>query len=201
MSPGSARGVRRRPALPFLALALVAAVVAGACGSTAAPSFDPTGPCTTDGRVAGAYPDLEALIPKTLAGTAPKTLDSGRNCSSKELSTLSGHGLTEVRFAGGLWQDAAQSGVTLAVFRAPGLQSEWMAEWFEAGARAARSTGGIKTTKPTVNGQPGQRLDLVNGESPQTVITWPGAETGTVRVVIAAEEPEARIQAAIAAFQ
>src|SRR5215213_3619796 len=71
----------RRPAVLVLALA----VLVGACAGGAEASFDPTGPCLTDGSAAGAYPDLEALVPTTYEGRAPDTLDSGRHCSSEEL--------------------------------------------------------------------------------------------------------------------
>jgi hypothetical protein len=152
-----------------------------------------------NGKRAGAYPELEALIPASFGGKAPQMLDSGRNCTSAELGTLAGHGLTELRFAGGVWPDG-NSGVTLAVFTAPGLQSEWLAEWYEAGARAARVTGNIQLSKPTIADRPGQRLDVVNGEAPQTVITWPSTRPDTVNVVISSDEPEDRIQAAVAAF-
>src|SRR4029450_10729414 len=43
-------------------LLLGALLLVAACGSGQAASFDPTGPCTTDGRAPGAYPDLEALV-------------------------------------------------------------------------------------------------------------------------------------------
>jgi hypothetical protein len=185
-------------------LALIAiAVLAGACSSSpaATPSFDPTGPCATDGKAAGAYPDLEALVPKTLDGKPPQTLNSGRNCTLGELGTLSTHGVSEVRFAGGVWQDGSQNGLTMAVFQEPGLQSEWMAEWYEATALGGNTTGDVQPTKPTIDGRPAQRLDLVNGDAAQTVITWPSTTPNTVNVVLASDEPEARIQEAIAAFK
>lgn len=182
--------------LPLLASLVL---VVAACSTAAAPSFDPSGPCTTDGKRSGAYPDLERLIPATLAGRAPASLDSGRNCTTAQLGTLAGHGLGEVRFAGGVWPDG-RGGTTLAIFSAPGLRSEWIAEWYEASARAARTTGSLQLSKPTIAGRPAQRLDLVNGDSPQTVITWPAPAPGTVNVVLTADEPEERIQAAVSAF-
>jgi hypothetical protein len=194
MSP-SVRG--RVGGRPWLLLALL--FVVAACSGAAAPSFDPSGPCTVNGKRAGAYPELEALIPASFGGKAAQTLDSGRNCTSVELGTLASHGVTELRFAGGVWPDG-NSGVTLAVFTAPGLQSEWLAEWYEAGARAARVTGNIQLSKPTIADRPGQRLDVVNGEAPQTVITWPSTRPDTINVVITSDEPEDRIQAAVAAF-
>ncbi len=199
MSPLVLRRGRGRPTAPLLVVVALAFVVA-ACGGSAAPSFDPTGPCATDGKVAGAYPELEVLLPKTLFGSAPKTLDSGRNCSKTQLGSLASRGLREVRFAGAVWPDKAQSAMTLAVFRGVGLQSEWLAEWYEATARAGRTTGNLQLSKPTIAGRPGQRMDLVNGESSQTVITWPSATTDTVNVLLAADEPEEQVQAALAAF-
>jgi hypothetical protein len=182
-----------------LSLLLALLFVVTACSAAAAPSFDPTGPCTADGKRAGAYPELEQLIPAEFGGKTPKTLDSGRNCTATELNTLAGHGVKEVRFAGGVWPDG-NSGITLAVFTAPGLQSDWLAEWYEAGARAARVTGNIQLSKPTIADRPGQRMDVVNGEAPQTVITWPSTRADTINVVISSDEPEDRIQAAVAAF-
>jgi hypothetical protein len=96
------------------------------------------------------------------------------------------------------------------VFQAPGLQADWIGELFEASARSARTTGNIKISKPTVDGVTAHRMDLVNGESAQTVIAWaPSADStpgsapglsGVVRVLIAADEPESRIQEGLAAF-
>ena len=200
-------GVARRWPDPRSALAaLLFALVVVACAGVPQATFDPSGPCGTDGRVSGAYPDLEANVPKTLGGRSPTRLDSGRNCTAANLGTFARHGLTEVRVAGGLWTDASQSGVTLAVFTAPGLQADWVGEWYEASARAARQTGNIKLSKPLVAGRPANRMDLVNGESTQTVITWPAAPGSAspfgaiVNVVIAGDEPDERIQEALAAF-
>ena len=49
------------------ALLAIVLIVAG-CSGNAAASFDPNGPCTTDGSAAGAYPDLEARVPTELPG-------------------------------------------------------------------------------------------------------------------------------------
>jgi hypothetical protein len=201
MSPSFSFRKRTRPRR--LVTAVILCLLAGtlaACSGAAAPSFNPTGPCTADGKAAGAYPELEALVPRTFGGAAPATLDSGRNCTAKSLGTLANHGLHEVRFAGGVWPGGSNSGITIAVFRAAGLQSEWIAEWYEATARAGRTTGNIQLTKPTIGGRPGQRLDLVNGESKQTVISWPSASADTVNVVLAADEPEDQVQAAVSAL-
>jgi hypothetical protein len=180
-------------------LVLLAIVAAGCAGGPSA-TFDPSGPCAVDGRVAGAYPDLEAKVPRTLGGRPPQTVDSGRNCSVANLGTLVGHGIREVRFAGGLWPVGDRGGITLAVFTAPGLSAEWLGEWYEASARAGRSTGSIKPSKTEVGGRPANRLDLVNADSNQTVVTWPAATPDSVNVVVAADVPEDQIQAAFAAF-
>src|SRR5262245_5367732 len=104
-------------------LVLGALLVVAGCGSGVAASFDPTGPCTTDGKAAGAYPDLEAMVPARFRGAPPDTLDSGRNCTVTNLGSLSQLGITEVRYAGGTWTFGAERAVVLAVFRTHGLSS------------------------------------------------------------------------------
>jgi hypothetical protein len=131
----------------LLVLILLLGLVAGACSSAPAATFSAAGPCLADGRAPGAYPNLEALIPKALDGRAPDHLDSGRNCSAANLGTLASHGVTQVMFAGGAWTDSATQGVTLAVFTAPGLQAAWLGEWYEASARAAKDTQNFVPTR------------------------------------------------------
>ena len=140
--------------------------------STGAP-FDPAGPCTTDGQVAGSYPALEALVPKQLAGRGPDRLDSGRSCSDSALATLKAHGVTELRFAGGLWDLGKNSGTTLVVFDSPvPLQAEWLAELYEAGARAGRNTSDIASSMSQLGSAKAFRLDTLNDDSYQTVVVW-----------------------------
>jgi hypothetical protein len=191
------RGRAPAPAVAGLLIALLAA-----CGSGAAPyvSFDPAAPCSVDGRFRGADPGLEARLPATFQGRPPDTLDSGRNCSAAELATLAGHGIREVRYAGATWFLSGNAGITLAVFSADGLTAEWIGEWYEATARAARNTRQIDPTRPQVAGREGYRLDTLNGESVQTVIDWAAPGGDAVYVVIAADAPVALIDAAIAAF-
>jgi len=153
-----------------------------------------------DGRYPGAYPDLEAQVPKTFLGRAPDQLDSGRNCTATELGTLAGHGLTEVRYAGGTWNTSPNSGITLAVFTGQGLTAEWLGEWYESSARAASNTRQIDPTRPKIDGRQGYRLDTVNDESNQTVITWPSTTPDVVYVVVAADASSADIASAIKAF-
>ncbi len=196
---GSRRRARSARATATVILLAVAFVATG-CTVSASPSFDPSAPCTADARVAGAYPALEALVPKTLGGRPPTRLDSGRNCTATNLGTLVGRGFREVRFAGGVWEKGSTSGVTLAVFETAGLTAANIGEWYEASARQARRTGRIEPSRPILDGRQAFRLDLVNDDSPQTVIAWPSPDGRVVRVVIAAGVGEPEIQAAIAAF-
>ena len=172
-----------------------------ACGGgQAAASFDPTGPCTGDGRIPGAYPDLESRVPASLAGRPPEKLDSGRNCSSTNLATLANHGIAEVRFAGGSWSDGGSKGRTLAVFSAPGLQADWIAEWYRATAERGRRTENFEQTAVTIEGRPGTRLQLVNDDRHQVVVVWPSADGAVTQVVIGSDVPNALIGEAIASF-
>jgi hypothetical protein len=199
--------------LVSIAAALLVAVVLSGCAG-GSPSFDPTGPCRVDGRASGAYPTLEALVPKSFDGRPPDHLDSGRNCTPANLGSLASHGVTEVRFAGGLWEEGKQSGVTLAVFEAgtPAgltLQRDWLFEFYETGARTARSTDKIETSDLTVAGAAGRRLDTLNDESYQTIVVWQSAAPSIldviligsdVREVVTRAAHEARVKAALAAF-
>src|SRR3954452_8669516 len=100
MSPRSRRrsapphdGRARAVVAAFLGLLLAGIVTAG-CSA----SFDPAGPCRTDGSAVHAYPDLEAQLPTTFRGTPPSEVDSGRACTAEGLGTLAGHGIAELRF-------------------------------------------------------------------------------------------------------
>jgi hypothetical protein len=196
----AARGSAGRGAA-LLRACLLFAVLFAACGPASVyTSFDPAAPCTTDGRFPGAYPALEARLPKTFLGRAPDTVDSGRNCTAAELGTLAGHGIREVRFAGASWFLSGNAGVTLAMFTGDGLTAEWLGEWYESTARAARNTRQIDPTRPTIAGAQAYRLDTLNGESHQTVIDWTPAGGDAVYVVVAADASTAAIDAATAAF-
>lgn len=180
---------------------LVVAVLIAGCGSGQAPSFDPTGECTTDGRSPGAYPDLEALVPKLYRGEPPVTLDSGRNCTVTNLGSLASLGISEVRYAGGTWTFGAERAVVLAVFRTHGLSAEALDAFYTQSAQAAPRTQIVGRSGPTIAGRPGRRLDAKTGERTQTVVTWPGAADDTVNVIISNDLPDARIQDAIDAFE
>jgi hypothetical protein len=118
-------------------------------------------------------------------------------------------GITDVRFAGGLWEVGARSGVSLAVFRADGLTAGILFEFYESGARTAPKTDGTMISDVKVGGVPGRRLDTLNDESFQTVVTWPGP-SGEIRAVLVGTDireagnrdvHEDRVAAAMAAFE
>ncbi len=180
--PRALRGRSRLVRLSALGLALAV----NACGGAGA-TFDPTGPCLVDGRAAGAYPDLEARLPAELQASAPTTIDSGRNCSETALGSLVAHDLASVRFAGATWDLGGGTGVSSVIFEAPGetLPAAWIAEFYDIGARTAKRTGNIETSRPTVAGA-GEtwRLDVLNDLSLQTIVTWQDGDV--VRAVLVA---------------
>jgi hypothetical protein len=170
----------RRTAVPILVV-FVFALLAGACSANA---FDPTGPCTADGAKPGSYPELEALVPTKFRGGPPTALDSGRTCTKAGLATLAGHAIEELRFAGGTWNTGTDSGVSLAVFTAakgPPLDPAWLVEFYETGARAGKNVTSVETTDYSVGGDiAGRRIDVLNGESFQTIVLWQHGETVAV---------------------
>jgi hypothetical protein len=200
--PARSSSVRALSALLVLALALSLAACAGAA------TFAPNGPCAVDGRANGAYPDLEKLLPLSLAGAAPKTLDSGRTCSDQALGTLVSHGIHEMRSAGATWDEGGGKATTIAVLSLPGrdMPIAWAEEFYEIGARTAKRTEQITTSRPTIGGRTVFRLDTLNDLSFQTVAVWPDGIVARVALVatpvnLAAsrEAHDARVEAAIAA--
>ncbi|MFM2105805.1 MAG: hypothetical protein RL338_837 [Chloroflexota bacterium] len=184
-----------------VALALAVAVALAGCSATPAPaSFDPAASCTEDARLPGAYPELEAFLPTRLFDAAPDSLDSGRNCTERNLGTLVNHGIAELRFAGALWERSESTGVRLAVFAGDGVTAERIGEWYEGSARSTNKTTALRPSRPTIDGRQAYRLDLLASEQPQTVVAWPSADGTRVQVVIAAGVPAAELEAAIAAF-
>jgi hypothetical protein len=187
--------------------AMVLVVLVGGC-TTGAPSFDPASACTADGRFPGAYPELEAVVPTSLDGRPADHLDSGRSCTDAGLATLKSHGVGELRFAGGLWEQGANSGTTLVAFDSPTpLNAKWLADFYEAGARAGKNTDAIETAPLAIGGSAGYRLDTLNDDSYQTVIVWPRAGrvvgaivASAVREVETRVAHEARVTAALAAM-
>jgi hypothetical protein len=190
---------------PFIAvlrmavLAAVVAVVAG-CAGAAAPSFDPTGPCSGDGSAPGAYPELEARVPSTFEERGPDRLDSGRNCSAENLGMLADEGIEEIRFAGGTWEFGSDIAAVLAVFAADGLTVDAMADWWESTARDSARTQILGSTDVEAAGHEVHRLDTKTGERLQSVLVWEGGEPGQVNVVLTHNLPDPKIEAAVAAF-
>ena len=182
-----------------LAMMLAGVILLAGCATAPAASFDPTGPCSGDGAAPGAYPELEALIPTTYHDASPQKLDSGRNCTPENLGSLAGAGIDEVRFAGGTWT-FGEPAVVLAVFTAPDLTADLLADYYANSAGAANRTEIVGQSSPTIAGRQGRRLDTKTGDRQQTVIVWPAAETGRVNAVITHDMPEARISEAIDAF-
>lgn len=171
----------------LVALALVAALAA-ACG-TSAPSFDPAGPCTADGRAPGAYPDLEHRLPATFEGRAPDSVDSGRTCTSAALGPLTGHGVTELRFAGAIWKLSERGGATLAVFSAPGLDADALADFYEAGAQAGRATENVERRTESIAGATVDRIETLNDQTSfQTVAVLHGTAPDVVEVALVASD-------------
>ncbi len=182
MSPGSTARVRTRLAqVAVLGALLSVAAVAAGC---AAPPFDPSAPCTSDSRVVGAYPALETLVPREFRDRAPDHVDSGRSCTETALGTLRAHNVGELRFAGATWDLGSSSGVSMAILEADQLRADWVADFYEAGARAARNSLSVDTSATEINGQPASRIDTLNGESYQTVVVSQDGQR--VRVVVVA---------------
>lgn len=159
-------------------------VLWGCAGSGPPPSFDPSGPCTSDGQRPGAYPQLERMIPAAFEGITPARIDSGRNCTERNLGTLAGHGIREVRFAGGLWETGERSGFTMAVLTAQGLTAERMADFYEAGARDGRKTEDVKRSTFDLDGRNAWMISTLNDESYQTIVVWDSTVPGMVRAVL-----------------
>ena len=170
-------------------LAAVLVVVLGFAVAGCASSFDPTGPCSTDGSVPGAYPELEAAVPTTFRSAAPAELDSGRACTTDGLGTLAGHGVKEIRFAGGTWTTGTDSGLSLAIFTTPdgsALEPAWLAEFYETGARAGKNVTSVEASDyPVTDAVQGRRIDVLNGESYQSIVVW--GRNGQVAVALVAD--------------
>jgi hypothetical protein len=188
--------VGRRGAVALGALFVIAILVGGAFWVVLGPS---TPSC--EAQRSGFDTTLERQVPTGLEGRGPDRLDSGRHCTSASLGTLAErHGLGSVDFAGGLWDLAPSTGVTLAVFRAPGLQAEWIAEFYETGAQHASKVESFTVTHPTIAGTAATRFDYSDAGQPQAIVVWPSPQPGLVRVVLAAGVPDRVVQEAIAAF-
>jgi hypothetical protein len=170
MPPAPGRVPRARRVVAGLLL-VATLVIAAACSAP----FDPTGPCTADGRASGAYPELETAIPTVYLGAKPSQLDSGRICTPAGLGTFAGHGVKELRFAGGTWSTGTDSGLSLAVLTdpdGPPLDPAWVVEFYETGARAGKNVTSVETTAYQGGLADARRIDVLNGESYQSVVVW-----------------------------
>jgi hypothetical protein len=169
--PGSGAPRTRRLAA-FVAVLLAAATLLAACSS----DFDPSAPCTSDGRKPGAYPELESRIPTAFRGGPPTNLDSGRICSNDGLATLKGHGVDELHYAGGVWNTGSQSGVSLATFANAGdapLQPDWVAEYYQSTANVGKNVDSVEVGDyPVAPGIVGHKVDVLNNESYQSIVVW-----------------------------
>ena len=176
-----ARVARPRHAL----VAALLAVLLAACSGAPASTFDPNASCGADGRAAGAYPDLEARLPATFEGVVPGTVDSGRHCSEAALGSLIAHKVSNVQYAGAVWDLGGGTAISSAIFRLPAadLPADWISEFYDIGARTAKRTENIETSSPIIPGT-GQvfRLDTLNDLSLQTVLVW--QDGPFVRVVL-----------------
>ena len=134
--------------------------------------FDPTGPCTADGRVPGAYPALEAQVPKALGRAARRHARLRPELHLDGARDAGGHGVDESASPAGLVAPWAKAGVDPGgLQRRRASRPEWLGEWYEAErAGRARTRRQITPTRPKVAGQQGYRLDTINGDSNQTVI-------------------------------
>jgi hypothetical protein len=192
MSPRSRRRTDTRPRSrrairgPFVVgVILILGLVLAGCGSS---TFDPTGACKGDGSAPGAYPELEAAIPKLYKDAKPINLDSGRTCTPTGLGTLASHGVKELRFAGGTWSTGTDSGLSLAVFTSPdgsALDPAWITEFFETSAKAGKNVTSVETSDypiSTAAAPIGRRIDVLNGESFQSIVVW--AKDGKVAAAL-----------------
>lgn len=197
MSPSplgrACRAASRGLATGALTVAVVLALAACAPSATVA-SFDPAAPCPAEGQQPGAFPELEAMLPADVDGTAPDKVDSGRSCTAANLGALADEGVDELRFAGATWRTGGTSGLTIAVFQADGLAPEQMLAFYERGAREARRTDRYVRSETLVGGERAQRLDVLGTDGTgQTVVTWQVPGEDVVRVLLAADLGDTRV--------
>ena len=183
----------RHLAAALLAIALLPALAACGPESTTA-SFDPAAPCPAEGQMAGAYPNLEALVPVEYQGRAPDSVDSGRICSTEALGTLADAGIAEVRYAGATWRTGGTAGLTQAVFEADGLDPAEMLDFYAVPAESARRTEKLERSTTMVGSLPAERLDVLGSDGTgQTVVTWQVPGEAVVRVLLAADIGDAAV--------
>ncbi len=183
---------------------MAAGLVAGCMSDPDAPaSFDPSAACNgADSQVmAGSYPELEVLLPTSLAGVKPTSLVSGRLCSANTLGTLYDDGIRESHFGSAVWDRGGGSGIQMTVMEAAGLTVANAIKSYDNGAANAPKVHALTTTNVTVNGLAGMRLDIENDDFQQEVVIWPTGTAGRLRVLIASNIHEPDLQAALATFR
>ena len=188
--------------ISVVALALATLAVTGCAITGSTPTPDAAAPCAgaDEQRAPGFDPELEALIPATIEGVAPSSLDSGRYCSPKALGLLAEAGVGEVRFAGATWPGDDASGLAVVIYRAPGLTLDAMADAFARGADDARSVNQVHAQAVEVAGRPAVRIDAAMRDDQQTVYLWPNVEPETINAVIGSGVDQARLDAALEAM-
>jgi hypothetical protein len=198
----SVRSVSRR-ALPIVVI-LVAGALLGACQADpdAPASFNPAAACNgADSQImAGAYPELEALLPTSLAGVAPTSLVSGRFCSATTLGSLYTSGIRETHFGSAVWNRNGGSGIQMTIMEAPGLTVDNAIQSYGYGAANAPKVHLLTSKDVTVNGIAGKRLDIENDDFQQEVIIWPTDVAGRLHILIGSNVHPPDLDAALAAF-
>ena len=151
----------------------------------------------------GAYPELEQTIPAAARGRA------GRPCASRagtarRRPSEAGRGGDRARPTSGpaTWDRGGGKAISLVTFEAAGLTADALYESYLAGAVGNTKIHDLETSTPTIGGEPGHRIDFLNGDSSfQRILVWPGDRPGQVRVILAADLVDADIQAAADAFR
>ncbi len=190
-------------------LLAAAGILVAACSDSSAPQlFDPATPCGGADRqvMKGAYPDLEARIPNQVDGQPADSRDSGRFCAKSTLGTIWDAGIHETEFGGGIWAvdpagGTSLAGLQLSVFRATGLTAKLLADEYKSGAGGTSRVTIVSATNEQINGRPGFRINLLNGDSHQAIVVWPSADGAVIQVVIAADVGESKVQAAVAGLR
>lgn len=152
--------------------------------------------------MAGAFPGLEATVPSQLDGKPADVRESGRYCAPSTLGKLADAGIKEARYGAGTWDRGGGKAISLVMFEADGLTPQIVFDSYQAGALVNSKIHDLNTSSPTIGGQPGHRMDFLNGDSSfQRILVWPGDRDGHVRVLLAADLTDAEIQVAADAFR
>lgn len=210
-APGAGRPRGRRAAAPLffvlvgmaIAVPLLAFLARADEGPAEIASFDPAAPCAGADRQMwpGSYPELEARIPREVAGVAPERVDSGRFCSERTLGSIYRSGIREVRFAGGHWPIGEASALEVGVYAAPGLTARGQADEYRRSATATDGVAVVEARDEQVGGRAGYWLELARGSSRQVIVVWPSADGQVVFGVSGLDVKDELIEAAVAAVR